>query len=295
MLKYAVATVLVGALIAPGLPSRANAAEPAPARQFVEVSGCRVMFAQSVELASERKGILAELAAPGTEVTAGAAVGSLRDSGLKATLAIAEQEAANDIEVRFAQKAAELSLLKYERAVQANNQIAGTVSELELKELRLAAERSTLQCEQAEHRLLISRLRLDEIRAAVNSLQLVAPFNATVRKVFKQAGEVVYEGEVVAEIVNTQLVQVEGDVDLKDVHRIALKAPVQLRIDGDSLSAGISQRAFSGAITFIDLKVEPVSKKVRIRAELNPTDGLLCEGLSGTMFIATEVLQTARD
>jgi multidrug efflux pump subunit AcrA (membrane-fusion protein) len=287
--------MVAAAVIALSSANHALAAELAPARQFIEVSGCRVMFAQSVELASERKGILADLATPGAEVTAGAAVASLRDSGLKATLAIAEQEAANDIEVRFAQKAAELSLLKYERAVQANNQIAGTVSELELKELRLAAERSTLQREQAEHRLLISRLRLDEIRAAVDSLRLVAPFNATVRKVFKQAGEVVHEGEVVAEIVNTRQVQVEGDVDLKDVPLIALRAPVQLRIDGDSLSPVISQRTFRGAITFIDLKVEPVSRKVRVRAELDPTDGLLWEGLSGTMYISTEVLQTARD
>jgi membrane fusion protein, multidrug efflux system len=255
------------------------------AERFIVVPGCRISFADSVQLASERKGILASALKPGAEVAAGGNVAQLRDSVVRATMAIAEREAENDIELRFAQKAAELSQIKFERASAADAQIAGTVSELEMKELRLAAERGALQCQQAEHRLAVARLRREEMSATLDSLRLVAPFNATVRAVFKRPGEVVQEGEIVAEIVNTQRIRVEGDLPLEELPSLALHSQVIIRIDAASAPANLAEQSFSGAVEFIDVKVEPVSHKVRVAAELDNRSGLLREGLTATMFI----------
>jgi multidrug efflux pump subunit AcrA (membrane-fusion protein) len=261
----------------------ARGASPAD-DQYVAVPGCRIMFAGKVQLASERQGILAEIVAPGARLAAGADVGRLRDSLLKASLAIAEREAANDIEVRFALKAAELAQLKHERALLANQQVVGTVSELELKELRLAADRAVLQHEQAEHRLAVARLRLDEMRASCESLHFVAPFAAHVVAVYKQPGEVVQQGELVAELVNTENIRVEGAVDFSDLPYVAPQAKVHLKVEAPA-SLGLAEQVFTGTITFVDVKVEPVSQTVRIAAEIDNSSGLLREGLKGVLYI----------
>lgn len=280
------AAALLGILVGCCAGDCGRASESPPSEQFVTVAGCRLVFANAVELASERQGILAEIAAPGAEIGAGRDVARLRDSVLKATLAIAEREATNDIEVRFAAKAAELAELTHERALQANRQNVGTVSELELKELRLSADRAALQFEQAQHQLAIARLRLDEIRATVESLHIVAPFAARVGKTFKQTGELVQAGEVLAELVSTSRIRVEGDIDFRDLPYVAPQTPVQVRVDDASVPAKLAQCVFPGLITFVDVKVEPVSHRVRIAAELDNRSGQLREGLAATMLIS---------
>ncbi len=263
----------------------AAAGDSRESEPFIAAQGCRIMFVDDVKLASERRGILAQIALPGATIAAGGDVARLRDAVLKANLAIVEREANNDIEVRFAQKAFELAELKHERALMANGQNVGTVSDLELKELRLSADRASLQYEQAEHGLAVARLRLDEIRASLDALRVVSPFAAQVRAVYKQPGEVVQEGEIVAEVVNTERIRVEGDVPLADLPFVRPQASIQVRIEGASAPPEFAQRVFSGSITFVDVKVEPVSQRVRVAAELDNRSGLLREGLVGVMYI----------
>ncbi len=279
------------------LAAHAPAQAPSPAvppGEPITVTGCRVAFVDDVMLSSERRGIVAAIAKPGEQVDAGQDVARLRDVVLKASLAIAQREASNDVEVRFAQKASELAELRCERALQANRQNVGTVSELELKELRLSADRAALQYEQADHRLAVARLRLAEISATVETLHVAAPFAARVRAVYKQPGEVVQEGEAVAEIVNADRVRVEGDVPLVDVAGVARGAPVEVRFDDPKAPPDLAQRVFTGTITFVDLKVEPVSQKVHIAAELDNRRGLLREGLVATMLIPRRAPPMAR-
>jgi multidrug resistance efflux pump len=262
-----------------------TAGQTPPSDESVIVSGCRLTYVDAVTLSSERAGVLAEIAEPGAALAAGQDVARLRDGVLKASLAIAEREASNDVDVRFAAKAAELAELKYERALQANRTHVGTVSDLELRELRLAADRAALQFEQAEHRLAVAALRLEEIRATVATLSVAAPFAARVRATYKRPGEVVQQGEIIAEIVNTDRVRVEGDVDLGDLSWVAVQAEVYVQLDGALVPPEMAQGVFPGVITFVDVKVEPVSKKVHIAAEVDNRAGLLREGLPAVMLI----------
>jgi hypothetical protein len=291
------ASVVLAAALA-SIGTTAAAATNAPANnaaqldeQFVVATGCRIVYVDSVELASERRGILAAIVAPGAALPAGGEVARLRDAVLKATMAIAEREAANDVEVRFAAKAAELADLKHQRALQANQQSVGTVSDLELRELRLAAERATLQFEQAEHRLAVAKLRVEEIRASVDALHITAPFAAFVRAVYKRPGEVVQEGEVVAELVSPSRVRIEGDVPLAALPWVTPQAEVLVRLTDASateVAPAMPEAApveLVARITFVDMNVEPVSRTVRIAAELDNTGGRLREGLSATLLI----------
>ncbi len=59
----------------------------------------------------------------------------------------------SDVEVRYAKKAAELADLEYQKAIEANRRLNGTVPQLEVNRLRLQAEMAHLQIEQAQREL----------------------------------------------------------------------------------------------------------------------------------------------
>jgi multidrug resistance efflux pump len=204
---------------------------------------------------------------------------------LRASLAIAEREASNDVEIRFTRKAAHLAQVNFERAAQANRALAGTVSDLELSELHLAAEKAALQLEQAEHELALAVLRRDQARQTIKTLTLSAPFDAFVRSVFKKPGEFVQEGEAVAEVVNSTSVRVEGYIAAEDLRRVRPGQRVEVRLAGDSIHAGADRLRFYGEVEFVDVKVEPVSQKVRVWADVRNTPPVLREGLRATMFV----------
>lgn len=264
---------------------RSKRVENAPVPQgVVEVSDCRVKLLDEVQLASARTGIVEMVASEGETIAAGEIVARLRDGLPQIGHAIAEREATNDIEVRFARKASELAQVKYIRAVDANKSVPGTVSELELRELRLAAEKSLLQIEQAQHQFLIAGLKRDEAAETLNTCRITAPFAGTVLDVYKGRGEVVREGELILRLASGSRVRVEGFVSVQDAARVRRGMPVQVRTDADR-TAVTPNAGLAGQLAFVDIKVEPVSRKVRIWAEVDNSAGYLRDGLSATLRI----------
>ena len=250
----------------------------------IVVKDCRLRLIDDLKLSSERSGILDYVVPQGTRVKKGDVIARLRDSIARATYAIAERESANDVEVRFARKAAELAQLKYERAQQAEQTIAGTVTDFEIRELRLAAERSLLQLQQAEHQFKIAELKKRQQAETLRSYQLTAPFDALVRVVHKKNGEFVGEGDTVIEIVNDNTMRVDGFVSLEQLPMISTGSRVMVLLEQ---SAG-DPTPFAGQITFVDTKIEPVSMRASISAEVQNKHSLLKDGLLVTMAIATE-------
>lgn len=248
----------------------------------IVVPDCRIHLVNEVSLACERSGILDFVVEQGTLVHKGQVIARLRDSIARASYSIAEYESANDIEIQFAKKAGELAQLKYERAQQADQALTGTVTEFELRELRLAAEKSLLQFQQAEHQFAIAQLKKQEQLELLQSHQITAPFDAFVRVNHKKPGEYVHEGEAVLEIVNDEVIRVEGYVDLDDLAYVAPGNKVVINLpqaDGQPVT-------FRGAINFVDTKIEPVSMKARVSAELQNSNSRLKDGLLVTMAIA---------
>jgi multidrug resistance efflux pump len=251
----------------------------------IVVPQCRIRLNDDVQLSCERTGILDVVVQEGAEVKAGSIVAKIRDDEVRANLAVISKEASNDIEVRFAQKATELAQIKYLRALDANKASPGAVPELELRELRLLADKSLLQLEQAKHQFELAALRRNEITERMKSYYVSAPFDAFVSQVHKQPGEVVREGEPVLELANTRLVRVEGYLDVAHVRRVRIGNPVSV-----SLSSGTdaSDGAFPGRISFVDVKVEPVTQKVRFWATVENRDNSLKDGLLADITIEVE-------
>jgi RND family efflux transporter MFP subunit len=270
----------------------------------VELQRCHIKLIDHATLASDRNGILAFVDPDEMdEVREGQIVARLKDEIAAAALATAEKQATNDIEVRYAVKAAELAHVEHEKAVQANERRSGlqVVPDIEVRRLKLAAERSDLQIEQAEHQLELNRLARDEARTNLDAHRVEAPFDGIVTRVYKKKGEAVRQGDPILELVNTDRVRVEGQAEIVDAWDIKPGDRVEVRLE--ELPARPNRRpevqqlfsarpevqqVFEGRIVFVDVTAESTSGRVRVWAEVANRDNILVAGLTARMTIYPE-------
>lgn len=241
----------------------------------------RIKLVDTVQLSASRSGLLVAVPSPGTVFRANEVVVELDNRIPTLRWRSAEREANDDVDVRFARKAGELAQLKYERALAANTQASFTVPELEIRELRIEAERALLQLERAQRDLKLAELRRDELREDLAGYQIVAPFSGQVREVFKRRGEVVREGDPVLELVGTSRVRAEFHLPAQQLTAIRVGARVEFQLD----SSYRDQRRYSGIVQYVDVKIEPVSGHVSMWAAIDNADGLLRDGHTGSIRV----------
>ncbi|HUG93695.1 MAG TPA: efflux RND transporter periplasmic adaptor subunit, partial [Planctomycetaceae bacterium] len=245
-------------------PNRTQGKSPAPDEAAIwpiEVLRARVSPGQSLTLAARRDGVLESV-----PVREGASVkkGQVLASQPSDPLRIAE------IDLQHASKALEQAEAEHAQARASNERLKRSVPEAELLRRKLDFERSALQVEraQAEH------------AALKDALTIRAPIDGIVSRLYRQPGESVKAGEPVAQLINTDQMQVEGEIDFSRMWTVRPGAPVELRVsDVPELDLPVERERFTGEITFVDASVHPVSQTVKIRAVVQNRDGLLKAGL----------------
>jgi membrane fusion protein, multidrug efflux system len=270
-------------------PSAAGAAEPPAApkgRTSLVIERCWIKLVDQVMLASDRPGVIGRLTATeGTAVARDEQVVRLLDDVTRARLARAEKEVGNDIEIRYARKAADVARIEFDKALLANQRVPGAIPDIEINRLRLARERSVLQIEQAEHTFELNRLARDEAAAELNTFQIAAPFDGIVTNVYKRTGEAVVQGEPILELTSTRRIRIEGYVNVADAWRVQAGDRVEARLDIPDVDLDVERETFGGRIVFVDVTVEKVSRKVRVWAEVENRDDILRAGLNATMVV----------
>ncbi|MDZ4821524.1 MAG: HlyD family efflux transporter periplasmic adaptor subunit, partial [Planctomycetota bacterium] len=194
------------------------AAEP------LKVDGALLTVIEQVELPAKEAGAISELLVrEGDAVKAQQLLAKVEDDAAVAALAkarfeleIATAKAKNDVSVRYSKKAAEVAHADYQRAKDSLEQFKKSVSATEMDQLRLTAERSELEIEQAQEELAIARLTEKLHRAELNSAEIdvrrrqtVAPFDGMVVQVKKQRGEWVNPGDTILRIMRLDRLRVE--------------------------------------------------------------------------------------
>lgn len=282
------ASVFSVCLATGGSAVQTTAAEPSHVGKQVEIrlSRCRIKLIKRVTLASDRPGILAFVEPEeGDAVRADQQIAGLRNEVATAQLKIREKEATNDVEIRYAKKAHDVAKAEHAQALVANRRVKKAVPPMEVLKLKLAAERSELQIEQAEMQFVINGLNLDEAQAQLKTYQIEAPFAGIVTRVYKSKGEAVRQGDPILELVNTDRVRVEGDVEIRQIWNVKRGARVTVWLDIPDEELDVEQQLFEGKIVFVDVTVQPVTRKVRVWAEISNRDNILRAGLPARMTI----------
>gem|GEM_PF-6476738 len=263
--------------------SRAESGPP-----VIRLSETRLSLIDRAALSAERTGILNDVTVrEGDKVEPGTIVARLRDQVIRAQLAIADKQLENDVDMRFARKAAELANLEFSKSVKVNEGTSGTISEIELRRLRLASEKALLQLEQAQWQLELTRLQREETAAIHAAYTVTAPWSGVVMKVNKRRGEAVREGDAIVEIADLSRLRAEGYVALSEALQLQPGQNVRWQWSIPGLSDEEAPRVYAGQLTFIEPKVDPVTQKVRVWAEILNVDARLKDGMQGVLFIAT--------
>lgn len=245
---------------------------------------CRVKLMDEIEVACQQPGVLDFVATEGQVVTQGQLLAHTADDLLRASLAIADRQAGNDVEVRLAEKQSELKQVQYERDLQANKISPGTVSDLTLQEHRLDVERALLQLEMAKTTVAIEKLKRDETWEKLKRHGVKSRINGMVRTVFKHPGETVREGDAILELVSTERMRVEGYVHVNHLSAVRPGQTVSVRVHVPTGGAAQHQ-IITGRIVQVDVKVDPVAHLVKVWAEVPNRDNWLKDGHRAEMLV----------
>ena len=259
----------------------------------VEVGRCEVQFLEEIDTPALFGGPLAHVKVKvNDEVRQGQIVADVDDAllQLKFQTAKLERDAAaerlaDDVELQFAltaQHEAEAELNASRDVVTRN---PGVVTEVAMRRLRLAVERSSLDVEQtkkgrklAEITLSIRSAELHLIDQQMARLKIVCPIDGVVRELYRRQGEWVGEGQAMAKIARLDRLRIDALVSAAqlDVRR-CLGCRVTVRWQSAS-----GPQTCHGQITSIDPQVF-AGGQYRVHAEIeNGRDSFGWKLLPGT-------------
>jgi macrolide-specific efflux system membrane fusion protein len=217
-------------------------------------------------------------------------VARLAEEAAQAQFEIAQAKATNDVRMRFARKALEVSEAELRRSTESIERFAKSVSESQLDVERLTVQKNQLEAEQAGHEQEVAVLEMkskaNELKAAAAQVarrRIVAPFEGTIVQMYVRRGEWVEPGQQALRIVNVDRLKAEGFMPAAAARNELVGKSVKLKVEGVSDDGPVV-----GTFVFVSPEVDPITGQVRVWAEVDNRDGRLRPGLPARMVIQDE-------
>lgn len=286
--------VLLSALLLTGDP----AADVRGANSALEIDSVLLALVEEAEVPAREAGALAEIKVrEGQIVSRGALLAQIDDTEPRIALERARLEAAeakrlagNDVAVRVARKTLEVAEVELKRADETRDRFSKTISQSELDERRLKADKCALEVEQAEHQFKtaahLARVAASELELAERNVErrrIVSPLDGAVVKVYRRAGEWVEPGDAVLRVVRINPLRAEAFVNAGEIVGELTGRQVRLTVD----LPGRGEVVFPGRLVFVSPEVDPFNGQVRVWAEIENRDRLLSPGLRGRMSLVS--------
>ena len=149
-----------------------------------------------------------------------------------------------------------------------------------IRELRSQSVSSVRQLEEAENALALaqSAVRAEQAavgvaRRAVNDSSVAAPFEGLVARRAVELGEFVQSGTELFELVSLDLLEAVFSLTELDTERVRAGQKVAISV------GAFPNRTFEGVVTFVAPTVDPETRTLRIKAEVDNAEALLRPGL----------------
>lgn len=149
-----------------------------------------------------------------------------------------------------------------------------------IRTLRAKNISSEQQLEEADTALLLAHSELEAEQAALgvsaralSDASVSAPFDGHVARRLVQLGEFVQPGTPLFEFVSLSPLEAIFSLTEFDTQRVRVGQPVVIRV------SAFSDRAFQGKVIFVAPTVDPATRTLRIKAEIENSEGLLRPGL----------------
>jgi multidrug resistance efflux pump len=272
---------------------------PAGAAELV-LPACVVKHVDDVQLPAMEAGALVQLSVKeGSQVREGEVIGKIYDSeaqmqrkAAESAYAAAVQRWKNDIQVRYAEAAAEVAKKDWEMILQSNNISAKAVPEIEVIKKELEWKVTKLQIEKAEDDQVIAKYdaytkqaERDGAKLALERRTIRALFDGEVVELYRHQGEWVNPGDPILRLVSLDTMWVEGSVEQSnyDPHEIQA-CNVTLEIE---MARGRKVQV-DGRITYVSSLLD-MGDRYLVRAEVTNRQEygrwLLRDGMTAAMTI----------
>jgi RND family efflux transporter MFP subunit len=273
---------------------------PESAAKELRVESVLVTLIEQVEVPAREAGVLERIECrEGQILKAGELLAQIDDADqrlleqkARLELEIARKEAQNDVDIRLAKKTLLLARNEVRRAQESIDRFKKSVTDSELEQRRLEADRAELSQEQAEHDfelvLLTERLKENELAIAMRNLErraIAAPIDGMVVQIKRRQGEWVEPGEPVLRMLRIDRLRVEGFVRTQDLLVDLNGRPATLSVD----LPGRMGVTFDGEVVFVSPEIDPVNGQVRVWAEFENRDLLLQPGMQASLSISLPV------
>jgi membrane fusion protein (multidrug efflux system) len=180
----------------------------------------------------------------------------------------------DDAQARAALAEAQASLARsksqYDRSRNLQSSQVLSVADLELVEASLKADEARVAAAQA-------RLNDTVIRASFRG-------RTGFRRV--SVGSFVSPGSVITTLDDTSVIKLDFTVPETYLFMLRRGLPIE------AVAAGLPERTFKGTVTNMDSRVDPVTRSVTVRAELDNPDGVLRQGMFMTVSLQGELSPT---
>ncbi len=252
------------------LPAFSQQRREAPALRAGQetVHNCLVTLIDEAEVPAQEEGSLLEIMVrEGQQVAKDEVLAQIDDRKVRMAenvaryeLEAAKAEASNNVNVRYAQAAADVANAEYQQAMDANRKMPNTHPAAELRRLLLEHRKFSLQIEQSEHELNLAGLtakvkeaQLEAASADVDRRKIKAPIDGIVVKRYRRVGEWVRPGDPLLRLVRADHLRIEGYLDATKVAPSEVAdQPVTITVE---LSNGRREN-FPGKIVFVSPLVE---------------------------------------
>lgn len=189
----------------------------------------------------------------------------------------AEDEATNDIRVRYARSNYDVAKQDYDAMVEGNNRTEGSFELSRVREKKLAATSAELQIEQTQFEMALAAITAESKAAEVEAAQTAierreirAPIAGQITEVLREMGEWVQPGEPVFRIARLDNLRVEGFVRASEYSPAEVsnrKVTVEVTLERGRVEH------FPGKVVFVNPLIEG-DGEYRVRAEVkNLQDG----------------------
>lgn len=273
-------------------------AEDSSGAEPLTIDSVVLRLLEEAEVPAQEGGLLTDVAVrEGQRVKKGELLAQIDDqvARLAAEAALSQYEiarakAANDVRIRFAKKALEVSQAELRRSTDSIERFPNSVSQSQIDVERLTVQKNQLESEQADHERQVAVLEMNSkenelsaAKAQVARRRIVAPFDGVVVQIYVRRGEWIEPGEAALRVINVDRLKAEGFVPAALAGSQLAGKSVTLEIDRAS-----DQSGFAGTIVFVSPEVDPITGQVRVWAEIDNRDGRLRPGEPARMIIRNE-------
>jgi membrane fusion protein (multidrug efflux system) len=226
----------------PTLSVSTIAIEPVTWRPVIDAVGT-VSAANGVDLAAETGGIVRQVNfRANDDITAGQLLIQIDDRTERADLAAAEATLSNDQQT-------------LERA----------------RQLEQRGINSTVTLENAQTTVAAAQAQVDRLKAVLDQKAIEAPFSGTIGIPKIDVGQFIALGATVATLQDLSRMRVDFTVPEQEFKRLSIGQNVRL-------SDSIGDKVYEGTIVGIDPKIDPATRLISVRAEIDNADRVLQPG-----------------